>query len=47
MYAVQPVTTDLLWSNAIGWNTSLSNATATSYNEAQQIVGVVVGAQGK
>jgi plastocyanin len=47
MYAVQPVTTDLLWSNALGWNTSLSKATATSYNETPQIVDVVVGAQGK
>jgi plastocyanin len=47
MYAVQPVTPDLLWSNAVSWNTSFSKATATSYNETQQIVDVVVGAQGK
>jgi plastocyanin len=47
MYAVQPVITDLLWSNALGWNTSLSKATATSYNETPQIVDVVFGAQGK
>jgi plastocyanin len=51
MYQVQPVMTGLLWSNFVGWNSSFPNTTgipnATSYNRTQQIVDVVVGAQGK
>jgi plastocyanin len=52
MYAVQAITTGLLWSNTIRWNSSLPHTpdvapTATSPNTTRQIVDVVVGAQGK